>query len=188
MCARYSAGPPEMEPTQGCHPHYSAGRADTDTNPRHRHRYQRQRLLCRNAFALSHRSWFGRGAVAWDGKGYDTCLGSHQRSESWHGNRICRSENQRSATGSGVSPGDISLQLFNRAPKPKSAQLERDSLCCLTHLLDEQIANRPCKTHSFTVLPPRPPRHRLRTNPPIASAPAGCSSAHPNVPRRRTCR
>jgi hypothetical protein len=41
--------------------------------------------------------------------------------------------------------------------------------------------NPPCKTHSS----PRPPRQRLRTNPPIASAPAAYTRLHARVRRRR---
>jgi hypothetical protein len=108
-----------MDAAQGCQPYRSARRADNDSDSRHRHRHQRQGLLCRDAFALSHRSRSGRGSVDRDGKGYDTRLGAHQRSESWHGNRIRRFENRRPTAASGVPPGDVSLQLFNRAPKPK---------------------------------------------------------------------
>jgi hypothetical protein len=38
------------------------------------------------------------------------------------------------------------------------------------------------------IAPPRPPRQRLRPNPPIASAPAGSTWVHAATRRRRTCR
>jgi hypothetical protein len=41
--------------------------------------------------------------------------------------------------------------------------------------------------HAKPIAPPRPPRQRLRTNPPIASAPAGHSRVHAATRRRRTC-
>src|SRR2546422_3489057 len=123
-----------MGSSQDCRPDRSARRADIGPDPRHRYRYQRQRLLCRDAFALCHRNRSARGTVDWDGKGFDTRPGSHQRSESWYGNRIRRFENREPATASGPSPGHGSLQLLNRAPYPelkKSTQLERSYLGCL---------------------------------------------------------
>ena len=41
--------------------------------------------------------------------------------------------------------------------------------------------------HAKPIAPPRPPRQRLRPNPPIASAPAGHSRVHAATQRRRTC-
>src|SRR6266567_6350770 len=117
-----------MGPVQNCLPHYTARRADPGANPRHRYRYQRDRLLCRNAFALSRRSRSGCGVVDGRGKGYDPSLSADQRSQSWYGNRIRRVQDRRAAAVSGPSPRDVSLQLLNRAPEPKvtkSAQLEK---------------------------------------------------------------
>ena len=42
--------------------------------------------------------------------------------------------------------------------------------------------------HAKPIAVPRPPRQRLRTNPPIASAPAGNTWVHAEAHRRRTCR
>jgi hypothetical protein len=42
--------------------------------------------------------------------------------------------------------------------------------------------------HAKPIAPPRPPRQRLRTNPPIASAPAGNTWVLAEAHRRCTCR
>ncbi len=125
--ARDSARPQEMGPAQNCLPHCSPRRPNPGA--RHCDRCQRQRLLCRDAFAFSHRNRARRRALDWDGKGYDTRLSAHLGSESWHGNRIRRFENRRSAAFSGPSSGCLPLQLLNRGPKPKvkkSSQLEQE--------------------------------------------------------------
>jgi hypothetical protein len=113
-------------------------------------------MLCRDAFAFSHRSPSGRGVVDRRGKNYDACHGAYQRSQSWHGNRICRFENRRPAALSGISPGEVSLQLLNRSPKlmvKKSAQLGRGYLCSLIETAIcswAEVGCNPCVDHSLT--------------------------------------
>jgi hypothetical protein len=120
--------------------------------------------------------WKWNQLYAWSGEsGSGKLFSSGERRSSSSGTAISCSISAATVLPRALMSSARSNDRTNASSRHRRASAEdlAQAICLgASRPLHEQVANRPCKTHSF----PRPPRQRLRTNPPIASASATLGS------------